>query len=117
MRRYFENNDLNLHDGKPKLCHLAQRQLDCKGTVGLVLRWMTSTMERNDLATEFGLVESVSNKYLHFGISIILAALRDDPDAEIVRRNQDQQYLQWNDSCIYMCQDSNPVQYSSSGFH
>ena len=48
----WENTPLHMNYGKPKQSHLAQRQLDCRGTVGLVLRWMTSTMERSDLGIE-----------------------------------------------------------------
>ena len=39
-------------------------------------------------------MESVANKYLQFGISIMLEALRDDPRAKIVWPNQGQGYLE-----------------------
>lgn len=70
--------------GPPRPCDLKRRILNCRDTVALVLRWFVSRSDRPDLAAEFGLTDTVSDKYLAFGISILLlVVLRDHARSKI----------------------------------
>ncbi|KAG9088685.1 hypothetical protein FRC07_012487 [Ceratobasidium sp. 392] len=60
-----------------------RRSLDASGGLGLVLHWLRSAMSETALAEIFALVPSVLDRYLRFGLRILLSVLRNMGDARI----------------------------------
>jgi hypothetical protein len=79
---------------QPRDSDLKRRQLNCRDTVALVLRWYTSTSKRVDVMQEFGQTKGNFDKYLKFGIRIMIEALKDHPTARIEWPCQDKEYLE-----------------------
>ena len=86
-------NGHNRPVGRPRPCDISRRYLNCRDTIGLVLRWLTSCQDRFDVAKEFGLVESDGNKYLVFGIQVMLSVLREHDFAQMSWKTNDLEYL------------------------
>jgi hypothetical protein len=60
-----------------------RRSLDAAGALGLVLHYLSSTMREISLQQIFGLIPTTVSRYLAFSLKILLASLRDLPDARI----------------------------------
>ena len=60
-----------------------KRSLDAAGGLGLVLHWLSSTMQQVSLQQIFALVPSTVSRYLRFALSILLEVLRQMPHAAI----------------------------------
>ncbi|KAF8868094.1 hypothetical protein BD779DRAFT_1148828 [Infundibulicybe gibba] len=68
------------HDGAPRP---GARSLDPAGALGLVLHYLNSTMREISLQQIFAVIPSSLNRYLLFGLSILLRTLRRIDDAKI----------------------------------
>ncbi|KAG8692089.1 hypothetical protein FRC08_010022 [Ceratobasidium sp. 394] len=60
-----------------------RRSLDAGGGLGLVLHWLRSAMAETALAEIFALVPSVLDRYLKFGLDLLLGVLQNMGDARI----------------------------------
>jgi hypothetical protein len=59
------------------------RSLDAAGALGLALYFVNSTMREISLQQIFALVPSTVSRYIQFSLDILLAVLRQIPDARI----------------------------------
>ncbi|KAF7375533.1 hypothetical protein MSAN_00441500 [Mycena sanguinolenta] len=59
------------------------RSLDAAGALGLALHFLNSTMREISLQQIFALIPSTVSRYIHFSLDILLAVLRQIPDARI----------------------------------
>ena len=83
----------HVNRGKPRPSALAKRLLDCRATMAMGLRYLTSTDSRDALAKMFGDVESCVNKYISFAISIVLHLLENNQHSRIYWPLNDVNYL------------------------
>ena len=86
-------NGMSRPQGKPRPSALATRLLDCRATMALSLRYLTTTDSRDALAKMFGVVESCVNKYISFAISIVLHVLGKNEHSMIYWPLNDVNYL------------------------
>lgn len=59
------------------------RSLDAPGGLGLLLHFLSSTMNETGLQLIFAIVPSTLSRYIHFALSILLEVLQKLPEAEI----------------------------------
>ena len=80
----WKGNALRDENGTPRPCDLKKRHLNCSGTIALVLFYFTKQATIEDIGTKnFGLIYSVCQKYLDFGVRILTPVLREDVSAAI----------------------------------
>jgi hypothetical protein len=99
---YWENNPIrafrtdrpNGCTGNPRPQDIARRLLDCTGTMAIALKFLTSKSEVVDIGNQFGLTLSEAEKYIDFGIDIIVEVLRDHPYSRIHWPVDDLDYLE-----------------------
>lgn len=65
------------------LSRLGRRSLDAEDALGLLLHHLCSTMNETALQLIFAIVPSVLSRYIDFGLDILLAVLKDIPEATI----------------------------------
>jgi hypothetical protein len=86
-------NGKSRQEGKPRPSALAKRLLDCRVTMAMGLRYLTTTDSRDALAKMFGVVESCFNKYISFALSIVLHVLENNQHSRIYCPLNDVNYL------------------------
>lgn len=59
------------------------RSLDAPGGLGLLLHYLSSTMNETGLQLIFAIIPSTLSRYIHFALSILLEVLKKLPEAEI----------------------------------
>jgi len=89
----FRTDNISGETGQPRPQDLSRRELDCAGTVGIALKFLTSTDGVPSISEKFGVVETVGRKYIDFGLEILIHVLKDHPNAQIVWPVDDQSYL------------------------
>ena len=62
---------------------VGRRSLNTEGRLGLVLHWLSSTMQQLSLQQIFALIPSTVSRYLCFALSILLKILRQLPSTTI----------------------------------
>jgi hypothetical protein len=80
--------------GTPTPQHIGNRLLDCAGTMAIALKFLTCTVNFDDLAKAFGVVATVARKYVMFGIDIIVEKLLDHEFCRVEWLNEDEEYLE-----------------------
>jgi hypothetical protein len=73
------------------------RSLDAAGALGLALHFLNSTMREISLQQIFALVPSTVSRYIHFSLDILLAVLRQIPDARIRWPADVEEFQAYND--------------------
>ncbi|KAF8214811.1 hypothetical protein K438DRAFT_1562472, partial [Mycena galopus ATCC 62051] len=76
------------------------RSLDAAGALGLALHWVNSTMREISLQQIFTLVPTTVSRYIQFSLDILLAVLRQIPDAHIQWPSGIDQFQEYNDLII-----------------
>jgi hypothetical protein len=76
------------------------RSLDAAGALGLALHFLNSTMREISLQQIFALVPSTVSRYIHFSLDILLAVLRQIPDARIQWPSNIEEFQALNDLII-----------------
>ncbi|KAJ7262793.1 hypothetical protein B0H12DRAFT_1001315, partial [Mycena haematopus] len=76
------------------------RSLDAAGALGLALHWVNSTMREISLQQIFALVPTTVSRYIQFSLDILLAVLRQIPDARIQWPSGINQFQEYNDLII-----------------
>jgi hypothetical protein len=89
----WESSPLDEKDGTPRPCDLKRRCLDCAGTVAMVLYHMNKPVLHSDISKLFGVVETDAQRYIDFGIRVMLPILRDNPFAKIIWPMEEPGYL------------------------
>ncbi|KAJ7224651.1 hypothetical protein GGX14DRAFT_387324 [Mycena pura] len=76
------------------------RSLDAEGALGLVLHYLNSTMREISLQQIFALIPTTISRYITFGLKILLAVLRQMPDAAICWPSGVEEFTAYNDLII-----------------
>ncbi|KAG8713049.1 hypothetical protein FRC08_013759 [Ceratobasidium sp. 394] len=79
LRHPIPRGDVNTQG----LTRPGRRSLDAEGGLGLLLHYLSSTMDETSLQQIFALVPSVLTRYVHFRLSIMVSVLQELPDAKI----------------------------------
>lgn len=99
---YWENNPIRAfrtdrpdgRTGNPRPQDIARQLLDCTGTMATALKFLTSKSEVVDIGNQFGLTLSEAEKYIDFGIDIVVQVLIDHPYSRIHWAVDDLDYLE-----------------------
>ena len=92
--RAFRTDRPNGRTGNPRPQDIARRLLDCTGTMAITLKFLTSKSEVVDIGNQFGLTLSEAQKYIDFGVDILIAVLIDHPNSSIHWPVDSQEYLE-----------------------
>jgi hypothetical protein len=74
--------------------------LDAAGALGLALHWVNSTMREISLQQIFALAPTTVSRYIQFSLDILLAVLRQIPNARIQWPSGINQFQEYNDLII-----------------
>ncbi len=82
-----------LEHGKPRPQDIKRRKLDCVGTIAITLNFHAKPDSVDSVGKKFGLTEYHATKYIVFGMTIVIATIRNHPRARIHWRTDDENYV------------------------
>ncbi|GAB1517382.1 hypothetical protein RhiTH_000430 [Rhizoctonia solani] len=84
FRTAWNSRTIPREDVNPRgLTRLGRRSLNAKGALGLLLHFLSGTMNKTSLQEMFALVPSVLSRYIEFAIGILSAVLKQIREARI----------------------------------
>lgn len=84
FQQYYETTPMKRSDSKNGLPRTWRRALDAAGVLGLVLHYLTSTMDDTALCQIFSITPTCCTRYLDWGLDLLLLAYKTVEAARIV---------------------------------